>query len=300
MNISILGAGAIGLLFSARLAKSGHNIRIITHHQKQADHINQNGITCHDPNQSMNAYVTASADPSIGIKSDCWILTVKQYQLKELQPVIESISYHTPIIFTQNGMGHLEFMESLPHSQLFVSTVEHGASKESSTTVHHNGIGRWQIAPFKGEKEKLKELLTINNSDFPILFRQEYYHMLLEKLIKNIMINSLTAIFRVPNGELIRNPYLRNLLHDLYLEMILIFPEAKSFLSIQQVESLCIKTAENTSSMNADLQQGRKTEVDSILGFAINVASQKGVRTPLLHFLNKAICGLEFREGIRS
>nr|MCG0057130.1 hypothetical protein [Escherichia coli] len=62
-------------------------------------------------------------------EADLIIITVKQYHLKEIIPFIKTLTIHTPLLFIQNGMSHIEILKNLPQSTLYLGTVEHGAMR---------------------------------------------------------------------------------------------------------------------------------------------------------------------------
>ncbi|TDL35132.1 2-dehydropantoate 2-reductase [Jeotgalibacillus sp. S-D1] len=300
MKIAVIGAGAIGLLFSAKLVSAGHEIFLVAREKHQSGEINLKGIHVHsDQVEITSSTVVSGVCLPHEFKADCVIVTVKQYHLESLKKMLASIPGDIPLIFAQNGMGHIEFMSGLANTQLFVSTIEHGVKKESPTEVRHNGIGAWKIAAFRGNMDCIN-FLQSSDPSFPVSFWTDYQSLLLEKLIKNILINSLTSLFEVKNGELLTNPFLNKNLQHLYSETMLLFPQMKHMLTLKDVESLCDETSKNTSSMSADLQSNRKTEVDAIIGFALKTAKEKQITVPLLQFVYDGICAIEYGKGIRG
>ncbi|CZT42638.1 related to ketopantoate reductase [Rhynchosporium secalis] len=126
-----------------------------------------------------------------------------------------------------------------------------------------------------------------------------------EKLTMNAVINPLTAILHVRNGELLDHPPVRQFMRRLVEEcsqILLALPELKnpstsesekfeiqdeSALALEQrfnsdrLEALVIdiarKTASNTSSMLQDIEAGRPTEIDYINGYFVRRAQEMGV-----------------------
>ena len=61
----------------------------------------------------------------------------------------------------------------------------------------------------------------------------------------------------------------------------------------QQLLTICKTTGENESSMLKDILNGRKTEIDGIIGVLIHKAKQEDKPAPLLQFMYRAIKGME-------
>lgn len=293
MRIGIIGGGAIGLLFANYLSDN-HNVTIFTRTKEQAKLLNRDGLNFIVNGKVETKKVMAKQISENVMDSELLIITVKQYHLSDIYPYIENVKL--PLLFLQNGYGHIEFLQTLISSSLFVGVVEHGALKHNQNTVEHTGLGRTKLAIFRGD---WKDLQIINRpiAYFPFELHHDFHTMLLEKLIVNAVINPLTAILGVPNGELIKNPLYQQLM-DLYVH------ELAGILSIQHiadtlehVKQVCQVTAGNRSSMLKDLENGRKTEIDAILGYVLHVAEQTDKDKRLTEFLYMIIKGKEMKKG---
>lgn len=282
MRIGIIGAGSIGLLFAAYLSETC-DVTVFTRTKEQAEEINRNGIILIKGGLQVKTRVKAIEAVEWAGLEDLTIVTVKQYQL---EPIINKFSSYTEkslnILFLQNGMGHLEALHRLQNHHIFAGSVEHGAVKENACTVRHNGAGVTNAAVFRGEPAALVSFISAAPEGFPVRWNDHYYGMLLHKLIVNAVINPLTAILQVPNGMLIKNDFYFKVLTDLFAEIsdILNLDDSESY--FQKVIEVCRITADNRSSMLKDIECGRKTEVDAILGFLLKKAKQQGKKTPLL------------------
>lgn len=296
LKIGIIGGGSIGLLFGAYLSR--HNdITIFTSGTEQAKALGQKGITVLNIKEPLIEKVKASADFAHLSVQDIVFVAVKQYDLQSLCPALLKIPPETPLCFIQNGMGHLKLLADLPHTCIFVGTVEHGAKRMDYTSVHHNGIGKTNIALFRGEPDCLESFPTMDHRSFRFTFQPNFEQMLLSKLMTNALINPLTAVLQVNNGRLVDNKYYYQVFQQLFKEMIDIFPQLDEEKLFQEIKGICENTKGNTSSMLKDIQSGKNTEVEAILGYTLEVANEKGINPVTINMLYLMVKGMEIERG---
>ncbi|MEH7414207.1 2-dehydropantoate 2-reductase [Neobacillus drentensis] len=296
MKVGIIGAGSIGLLFAAYLSRV-FDVTVYTRSQEQAAEINQNGVLLLNGMDKAVAKVGALSITDWQGLEDFTIIAVKQYQLVSIIERFDQLpSVPKNLFFLQNGMGHLKLLNQMKAANLFVGSVEHGALRENSYTVRHNGESTTNVAVYKGDSGVLQWFTTAVSRVFPMTIKDDYLAMLEKKLIANAMINPLTAILRVNNGALLENPFYYKVLQSLYREITFILNIENPENCWEQVITICQKTAANRSSMLKDIEARRPTEVDAILGYLIEEANKQG-KTPFqLETLYYLIKGIE-RQG---
>lgn len=263
MNFAVIGAGAVGMLTACLLEEAGSHVQLITRRQSQADLINKQGIK---KGQSIHK-VNASANLE-QVQQNAYILICVKYG--DLQNVVESLKSKclgNPLVFLQNGMLHLQQIKYLEQQDISVGIIEHGALKISDNEVRHTGKGIFKFALLKGEEERFLPLMAINGVKCE--WHENADQMLFRKVLLNSMINPLTALMSIRNGELLSNPYAYELLRNLYTELYSAFPEIETLLPFEEVTALCASTSANTSSMLADKLAGRKMELDTILLYTL-------------------------------
>ncbi|ETI67972.1 2-dehydropantoate 2-reductase [Neobacillus vireti] len=297
MKVGIIGAGSIGLLFAAYISRV-FEVTIYTRTAEQAAEINRRGIILQKGSEQTISIVSALPITEWKGTEALTIIAVKQYQL---QSIIEKINHLSimpeNLLFLQNGMGHLKLLTNIQAKNIFVGSVEHGALKDNSYRVNHNGVGKTNVAVFNGDGLLLQQFSTRLSEEFPIEFQEDYYEMLENKLIVNAVINPLTAILQVENGELVNNPFYFNVLKNLFREISFILNLEKQEEHLQQIISICKNTAENRSSMLKDIEANRPTEIDAILGFLLEKAARQEKRAPQLETLYYLIKGKEAERG---
>ncbi len=296
MKVGIIGAGSIGLLFASYLSRA-FEVTIYTRTEEQAAEINKCGIVLLKGAGKTISFVNALPFTEWEGADALTIIAVKQYQL---EPILEKFKILSLIpeklLFLQNGMGHLKLLEQINARHLFVGTVEHGAQKENAFTVRHNGEGTTNIAVYAGNPISLREFVSAVPVEFSFEIKEDYYEMLINKLIVNAVVNTLTAVLGVQNGELINNTFYFQVLQNLFYEIAAVMNLKNKDEHLRQIIQICTKTAENRSSMLKDIEAGRLTEVDAILGFLLEEAGRLEWKTPMIENFYCLIKGKELAE----
>ncbi|EDL64749.1 2-dehydropantoate 2-reductase [Bacillus sp. SG-1] len=294
MKVGIIGGGAIGLLFAAYLGKK-QDVTLFVKSPEQQDSINSMGIILRHPHTYETVMIKAVTDYENLSTNDLIIIAVKQYHLSALYETLKHIPADTPLLFLQNGIGHLTLLEKLPHLHLYVGTVEHGALRLAKNEVAHKGKGKTNVAIYRGSDQVL-ERLSQESIDFPVRVQPEYEIMLFEKLAVNAVINPLTAVLGVRNGRLIENEEFKSLAESVFDDITRLYPRFMHVIDFKDIITIAYKTRENTSSMLADLQAKRQTEIEAILGAMVDEAKRQNISLSIIPTLYKMVKGLD-KEG---
>lgn len=307
MKISIIGGGAIGLLCAAYLAPK-HDVTVFVRTESQKTQLREKGLTLFLANKEERHYFTVDVFENWAGEGDLSIITVKQYQLLSvLEKVTELSSKISALLFLQNGMAHLQALRNLAVKELYVGIVEHGVLKLDGTTIRHTGIGTIQIAslPFKEQVRPSSTgaiLVQDSITGFMVQMQTDPIWMLQKKLVVNCVVNTLTSILEVHNGQLLANPHYKRLLAP-FLEEItetLGWNQQRKDICKQYVWKVIEQTAANKSSMLKDIEEGRETEIDAILGYVLDIAAQTDSHVPLCTAYYEMLKGKEQegKEGI--
>ncbi len=263
MEYVVVGGGSVGMLMSCMLRDAGASVKLITHRKEQADLINEQGIK-----RGSAYYVVEASEKLEHINRHAIVLLAVKYDaLREVLPALNKECPTNAIVFLQNGMMHLEYLKNMPQANIAAGSVEHGVIRISDNEIEHTGNGILNLALLKGEKRHFLPLLDLRR--VRTNWHDDADRMLFRKVLLNSMINPLTALLEVKNGELLTNPYAYELMKNLYTELYNAFPEIDALLPFEEVTSLCASTADNTSSMLADKRAGRKMEVETIIGYTL-------------------------------
>lgn len=290
MKIGIIGGGSIGLLFSCYLSKH-HEVTVYCRTDSQVEQINRHGVNLIKKNEQQNFPIQASVSTALE-PADLYIICVKQYHLNNVIPVLQQTDKNAILLFLQNGIGHLPELKKLAHECILVGVVEHGAMKEGNTTVRHTGQGLTRISEYKAIENNVhtvREILSME--EFPFVIEADYMKMLENKLLANAVINPLTAILNIKNGELLFNPFFNQLFQKFFQEVANVLQIVDQQSALQYLETICKNTAENESSMLRDIKLNNRIEIDGIITPLINKAEEKNIQIPLLYAAYETLRG---------
>lgn len=290
MKVGIIGGGSIGLLIGSYLAIP-HEITIYVRREEQKKIINNDGVFVDNASEPIKVNALGINEM---LTEDLLVVCVKQQHLDDILPIIQQRNSETPIIFLQNGMGHIEKLHQM-NQQIIVGVIDHGAFRSSDNTILHTGKGRIRLASFKANQTIHKEITArLDQPDFPFLLATDWKQLLHEKLLINTVINPLTALFDVANGMLLENQYLKELARDLCDEAAFVL-KIDYTVAWNSVQTVIRNTKSNISSMLKDIRGNTRTEIDAITLYLIQNSKHS---IPNTEFVYRSIKALEMKKGL--
>ena len=287
MNIVIMGAGAIGSLFGALLAKK--NTVILIGRKKHINAINKNGLIIEN-NTKINVKIAAQElIEHINFPPDLLLLTVKSFDTRDaIHQAKNVIDNHTLILSLQNGLDNIDKIKDIinPH-QILIGITNHGAFFSKPGLIRHTGKGKTIIGNINGKKTpRIKHIAQIlTEAGIETSIGKDIFKEMWIKAIINSSINPLTAIFNCKNGCLLKNPILENIVERICKESTTIAQSIGMNIQYEQTirttKDIIKNTAENYSSMVQSLQTRRKTEIDSINKKIVEVGKTRLVNVSL-------------------
>ncbi|WP_157724871.1 2-dehydropantoate 2-reductase [Virgibacillus phasianinus] len=292
MKIGIIGGGSIGLLVAKYLCEM-HNVTLYVRRPKQKQKLNDHGLFLSNNTTPcrVNALLTSELK-----EEDCVIVCVKQPEIGALVQLLSHLTKHTPIIFLQNGMAHIDLLKDLSNP-VYIGIVTHGALRKSDHIVTHTGMGEIKLAVYSGDDNQLFTMIhSLGSKQFPFQVVENWEKLLAEKLVINAVINPLTAIFEVPNGDILRNIYLTKIAKELCREACTVL-QLDYMVQWNNVQTVATQTKENVSSMFKDLKDHKQTENEAISGYLVKKSTDT---IPYTTFVYNSMKALEAKKGINQ
>ncbi len=287
MKIAVIGAGSMGSLYGGFLSKK-HDVYLIDVWQEHVDKINSDGLILEELDGTQNKFFPKAVTSTEGVPEvDLVIVFVKSIQTAEsLKNHSSIIGKNTILMSLQNGYGNdRDMVEYADVDRIVMGTTSHGCYVIGPGHVKHAGVGDTIIGTYSDNQEAAEKLKDVfEEVGFVTLVNENVKTLVLKKLFVNIGINPLTALLDVKNSRMADNEFLREVAKSLVYEAVdvavksgLEFDAEEEFDHVCEVAHL---TGENISSMRADVQRKRPTEIGKINGAIVTMAEDLGIEAP--------------------
>ena len=267
--IAIIGAGALGLHFAARLAAHGP-VAVIARNRARAAAL-QAGVEV-----GAQRYVPDAFAPEEAPAADWVLVLVKAADTADAARTAQEMAPRG-VLSLQNGLTGDVLAAGCGVIPADQGITTEGAFRDGVRVVPA-GAGETLLPP--GFEAVAAALAA---AGFSARVEPDIAAARLAKLLVNVAINPLAALFRVPNGALLEAPH-RVLLDTLVDEAWPVLRAAGLQLDADaaraRVHAVATATAGNRASMLQDVLAGRRTEIDAITGTLLAMAAVQGVELP--------------------
>ncbi|MBU90136.1 hypothetical protein CMO94_01235 [Candidatus Woesearchaeota archaeon] len=291
MKIIVLGAGAVGSLYGAKLSKL--NEVTLVGRQEHADKVNQDGLKV--TGKENTAYRLKAAVAIEKIEDNTLILlTTKVYDNKKaIEPIIKLMKKNTVILCLQNGLNSEDIVKEIVKDKCLVlrGITAVGATFLESGIIQFNNLGYNAI-----EKSPVSKDLAENFSKCGLKANvsENLKEDIWKKLIVNCVLNPVSAILRVDNNRISDenlNP-LKKLIVDECLKVAEKDGVKFDFDFVKKINE-GIKGSKNLSSMYQDIIKGKHTEIDYLNGAVVELGKKYGIKCPVNKGLVMIVKGME-------
>ncbi len=285
MRFVVLGAGAIGGYWGARLAKAGSDVFLLARGENlQA--IRSRGITIEQPAGTFTVRVNASEKAADAGRADVLIVAVKAYDtVAAVEPCRELVAPDACVLTVQNGLGNLETLNGL----FGASRVLGGVARGGGELVEPGRVRlAGEIRAIVGEQdgritprlERIRD--AFEHAAIGCELSTDIARTIWEKLVANSIFNVITAIFDCEVGE-IRFGEKRDLAERAIDELLAVARAKGIDVRPEAVESCwqyCDRHPTFPTSTAQDVARGKPLEVQALSGGLVEEARRAGVPVP--------------------
>jgi 2-dehydropantoate 2-reductase len=304
VTVAIVGAGAIGGLLGAHLARSGEDVILIARGAQLAA-LTSHGLTVRGgATEEFSVHPRATDDLAAVAEADTVFITLKAHSIPTAASRIgKALRPDASVVGAMNGIPwwyfpdrHLESVDpggviarSIPLEQVVGCVVYPAASIVEAGVILHEEGDRFSLGEPDGSKsgrvERLSAMLTAAGFKAPVQTRLRNEIWL--KVAGNATLNPVSVVTRATLGEMFATERSRGLIRALMEEVASV---ARSLgvelpVSIEKRMAGAAAVGAHKTSMLQDLEAHKPLELDALLGAVIEIAGWNDVEVPSLRAL---------------
>lgn len=312
MHVLIYGAGALGQALGCMLAAAGNEVTLVIR-ERFRQVLEERGLRVEGIFGSYRAgpeqlRLATSITGSDGSRFDAVILTTKSYDTAAAVKDIDTLrNCMCPVVSMQNGCGNVEqlldvFGPERSYGARVITGFEIPSPGRVSITVSADDV---HIGGAVGGSVPAPGALlarTISGAGLPCIAVEDIHLSLFAKLPYNCALNPLGAVLGVPYGALAEQQDTRAIMNCIIEETFSVIGAMGRKLAWKDPEAyrrhfyqtLIPATREHRSSMLQDLEQGKPTEIEALVGYVSKNGRRHQIETPACDLLARMI---RFKEN---
>jgi len=287
-SIVIVGAGAMGCLFAARLAEAGVAVTLVDVDTARLDTIAGAGIVIDDDAGERIVPVRATTADRITDAPDLVLLFTKGvHSAAAARSVAHLAAPGTWAMTLQNGLGNAEVLaEHFAADRVLMGITAWPSNLDGPNRISSHGSGHIRLGPLTpvgmAGAEAAAALLDCGRFDARVDAVVE--RAMWEKVAFNAALNPLGAITGLTNGE-VDHAEGRRIALAVVRETVAVAHARGIAVDgddiAAQVEHALAHHRDHRASMLQDRLAGRRSEIDSINGAILRAAEAAGVAAPV-------------------
>lgn len=305
MRIAIIGTGAIGAYYGARLQCAGNEVHFLL--RSDADHVRRHGLLVESPNGDMHltdihVWDDAGAMPPCELVLVALKTTANQLLPQLLRSVVGPGSQ---VVLLQNGLGVEEDIgpQLGPEVQLHAGLCFICSHKIGPGHIRHHEYGRIALATWRQDGQAAgigPELHAIasccQDAGLDIQLLEDLSEARWRKLCWNVPYNGLCVVLNTTTDCLMAHPQSRALVRALMEEVQAGAKACGITIEDSFLDTMCAYTdgmAPYKPSMLLDHHAGRPLESEAIYARPIACAAAAGCALPATQALYRQLCFLD-------
>ena len=292
-HIAILGSGAVGGYYGAKLARAGCRVTFLARGAHLAA-MRECGLEIRSPLGDFTVAAEATDDPASVGRVDVVFFAVKAYDnLSALPMLLPLVGEQTLVLTLQNGVDSSDEVAAVVGERAVLGGATYIATGVSrpgliEQTGTHSKIVLGEVF---GNRERVSDRVAalgrlLESADIEIETVADARVRLWEKLIYLCPFAAFTGAARLPIGGLWRDPATRDCFMAAVAEVEAV-ARAEGVAVSETVtreirEYMDTLPAATRSSMLIDLSQGKRIEVEALQGTVVRRGQAVGVPTPII------------------
>jgi 2-dehydropantoate 2-reductase len=293
MRFAILGSGAVGGYFGARLARAGQEVTFIARGAHR-EAIRARGLEVRSASLGdFTIQAPAESDTTRVGAVDAVVVAVKAYDNDTAYPsILPLLGRDTVVLTLQNGVDNVDQLAAVVGAArvlggtTYVATALEAPGRIVQTGTHRSIIFG-EVFGARGLTPRVEALAAVlAPADIQVTAVPDARTPLWDKFVYLVPFSGFTGAARLPIGYLWQHAHAREQYYAAAREVAAIAGAEGVALSPDRFERLreYMDTIPPTtrSSLLIDLEQGKRIEVEALQGVALRRAAAHGVPTPIV------------------
>jgi 2-dehydropantoate 2-reductase len=304
MKILVMGAGAIGAYFGARLQEAGEEV-IFCARGKNLSALKARGLQIQSFRGDFDARVRAIENPREAAPFDLILFCVKVYDTDAAMESLKGcISTGGAILTLQNGVeSEARLIQHFGADAVMGGNARVGVEMTEPGKVTHLSTGVIEFGELDGRE-------TPRAAGIAEVFRRagifgelvsDLVTFRWSKLLWNSAFNTVTTLTRRTVGELLEDTDGMRLIRTLMNETLMVAKAEGAKLGPDRIESLLEHSQKNLRALKTstfqDYQKGKRLEYDALSGAVVRAAHRRNVAVPAMETVQALLKLLDRRPS---
>lgn len=305
MKIAVIGCGAMGSIYAARLATAGNDVLAIDRHGPSIERISRDGLRVTGPGYDrvvpLRASTAAPDEPM-----DLVVLAVKAADVTVgARQALPMLGPATPVLTIQNGLGSAETVAGIVGAERVAVGVASGfgASRVAPGHVHHNAMKAMRFGAYSSLPHTTVEAIARAWTDagFDAAAVTDIAAMQWEKLICNAAYSAPCALTGMTVGQVMDDPEMGPVSQAAATEAWTVARASGIAVAVTDpvahARAFGAQMPDAKPSALLDHEARRVSEIDVINGAVPRQGARVGVAAPVNATLTALIKSIERRWG---
>ena len=308
MHIAVIGAGNMGCLYGANLARTGAQVTLVDVWEEHVQAMQERGLEMEGLHGEFVAAVTATTNPSTVSGVDLVVVCVNGYNTGATASAAQGMLAADGCVLTlQNGLGNIETLTEVVGANRVVGGLTfHSADLQAPGRVRHTNKGPTYLGEVDRQQTERLETIraTMEQAGMQPQVEDDIVATMWGKFVLNCSINPLCAISDLRPGH-IREVAAFDEFQTKIVEEVLALVAAKGIqladpTPLESIKAYSAKKFHRVS-MQQHLLRGRQTEIDSLNGYVVRESERLGLSAPYNDALTRIVKGRQYQpQGERQ
>ena len=292
MPMLILGAGAVGGYFGARLAAANVDVTFLVRPARAAV-LARDGLVVHSPLGDLKLSVSTLTHARPGF--EVILIACKAFDLNAaISAIAPAVTEDTVVLPLLNGLRHLEVLDAAFGRDRVLGGLRHiGVTlTDTGEVLHLNATQHLTLGP-RSEKQAQRAVqihAMLARGGFGPELSSHIEQSMWDKFVLLTAYAAMTCLMRGPVGAIVAADEGEALMREMLAECVAVAsasgyaPDSKFIAETQAF--LTQRGSQGTASMLRDIQRAAHTEHEHILGDMLARARSAGVPAPILRIAN--------------